>query len=243
MRASLLAFVFAVALLSTGAATAAMPGIPSLYVTYNPDCTFSLAVDPGTAITATSAPGPALPPGKYDLTTYMDNPSSGYPCGKPSFALSGPGVSVQILFPSQAIYDERLITLQPSSNYVAQDQNAPSTTMRFFSTAATGSSTSLLPAKTPSTAKTSGSTQPDIIGSGISHVRGTLVVAGGVVKLQGRRVRTLKAGRYELRVTVPVTVRRGRAKPVTVRHSKQLSLTAGAWTFATTGKAASVKVG
>ena len=219
-----------------------MPGIPSLYVTYNPDCTFALSVDPGTQLTATSAPGPALPPGKYDLTTYMDNPSSGYPCGKPSFSLSGPGVSVQIVFPSQAIYDERLITLQPSSSYVAQDQNAPGTTSRFFSTSATGSSTSLLPAKT-STGKVTGSTQTDIVGSGIVHVRGSLVVAGGVVKLEGRRVRTLKAGRYALEVKVPVTVRHGKAKPVIVRRSENLSLTAGTWTFVAAARTATVSVG
>jgi hypothetical protein len=235
------ALIAVIACVAATCASAAMPGIPSLYVTYNPDCTFSLSVDPGTSITATSAPGSVLPPGKYDLTTYMDNPSSGYPCVKPSFALSGPGVSVQILFPSQAIYDERVITLQPSSSYVAQDQNAPSTTARFFSTSATGSSTSLLPAKT-SSGKGTGETQTDIVGSGISHVRGTLTVAAGVVKLEGRRVRTLKAGRYELHVTVPVTLRHAKAKPLTVRRSKQLSLTAGTWTLAVANKLATVKV-
>jgi hypothetical protein len=229
-RAALISLLFAFAT----PATAAVPGIPSMDVMYAGDCTFTLAVDPNTVITSASAPGQTLPPGTYDLTTYMPNPSSGYSCGKPpTFTLTGPGVSVQLVFQGQELSDERLITLPPSSTYVAQDANAPAATQRVFSTSATGSSTSLVTAP-KSTATGKGSTQPDIVGSGIAPYRGKLVasVANDVtrLKLGGRSVVTVRAGKYEIvDPHATVFVRHANGKRVQIKSGARITLTAGRW--------------
>jgi len=251
MRGALLGSIFAVVAVTAAGAPAAVPGVPSMYVVYNVDCTFSMSVDPGTPLTATTAPGTILPPGTYDLLTTMGNPSSGYsPCSKPSFALTGPGVNVSILFPNQALNDERLITLQPSSTYVADDTNAPSATQTVFSTSATGSSTSLLPAPTTSTGKSSGTTQTDIVGSAIVPYRGKLAAAvsaagKATLDLDGKGIGSLKAGRYEIAVDDLATdagffVQRAGKKALVVttklfvgKKTERVTLAAGTWTFFT----------
>jgi len=202
-RLVVLALVLAGAL--AGGSPAAIPGVAALYVVYDQNCTFTLIADPGTPITAASAPGPTLPPGPYQLLTQMPNPSNGYLCTSPSFTLAGPGVSISIPFPGQALDDTRLLTLQPSATYVAEDETAPVATRHVFSTSATGSSTSLLPTTTTQTGPGGSQEQPDIVGSGLAPFRGVLtarVGATGAVTLtrSGRRVASLAAGRYTIAV-------------------------------------------
>ena len=80
--------------------SAAIPGIPSIYVNYLSDCTFTLSVDGGISVTGSVPPGPILPPGTYQVLVSMPNPPGGYiPCVTPVFALSGPGVSLTSTFP------------------------------------------------------------------------------------------------------------------------------------------------
>jgi hypothetical protein len=245
--------------MSIGGAQAAVPGVPALYVEYAQSCNFTLTVDPGTAITAGAAPGPTLPPGTYQLLTEMPNPSNGYLCPSPSFTLTGPGVAISIPFPGQALQDTRLLTLQPSATYVAEDENTPAATRKIFSTAASGSSTTLLPATT-TTAPGGSQSQPDIVGSGIAPYRGVLaarVGATGSASLTraGRRVATLAAGRYA--IAVDDTSRRagffvahGRSAPLTIsttayvgERRRIVMLTPGRWTyFSTAGKLASFTV-
>jgi hypothetical protein len=183
------------------------PGIPTIYVQYNDNCTFTMSVDPGTAITATSPPGPTLPPGNYQIQVLMVNPTGGYSCGTPVFTLRGPGVNSVTTFPNESLLDNHVLpALQPSSTYTAEDENAPAATHVYFTTAATGSSTSLLPSSTTSPASTRGSSQTDIVGSGLPPLRGRLVATVGAhgrttITLSGRSVSRLKAGRYAVAVT------------------------------------------
>jgi len=136
-RAGPIALLSALAL--AGSATATVPGIPSIYVEYSPNCTFTMSVDPGTPIAATTAPGPTIPPGTYQVQVLMANPSSGYSCGTPVFTLSGPGVSSVTTFPNESILDNHVLpALRPSSTYTAEDENAPAATRVFFTTSATG---------------------------------------------------------------------------------------------------------
>jgi hypothetical protein len=232
-----------------GGSRAALPGIPSIYVTYNPDCTFAMTVDGGTTITSTSPPGPTLPPGVYQIQVSMPNPASGYRCGAPRFTLAGPGVDSVTTFPYESILDDHVLpALQPSSTYAAEDETAPAATRVYFSTAATGSSTALL-APAPSTTTTSkGMTEPDIVGSAVVPYRGRLsaaVSAAGraTLTLRTRSVRSLNAGRYDITVAdrSPVAgffVARAGGKPVALtsdafvgKKTRRVTLTAGRWTF------------
>jgi len=254
MSKRLLVLALALAGAAAGGSPAAVPGVPALYVYYDQTCTFTLTADPGTLITATSPPGPTLPPGPYQLLTQMPNPSNGYLCTSPSFTLTGPGVSIAIPFPGQALDDTRLLTLQPSATYVAEDESAPGATRHVFSTAATGSSTSLLPATTTPSGPGGSQEQPDIVGSGLPPFRGVLaahVGASGAVTLtrSGRRVAALRAGRYTIQVDdrtrqagffVARTGRRPLAVsgvPFVGRHRLTVTFTPGRWVyFSTSGR-------
>jgi hypothetical protein len=233
----------------TGGARAVAPGIPSIYVTYSPNCTFTMTVDGGTSVTATSPPGPTLPPGQYQIQVLMENPTAGYSCGTPVFTLTGPGVSSTTTFPQESILDNHVLpALRPSSTYVAEDENAPAATHVYFTTAASGSSTSLLSptATTSTTTAKGGSTQTDIVGSGVLPYRGRLaatVPATGHATLEvaGHGVASLKAGRYDVAVldssgTAGFWLERpgGSRVPLTgVRfrghETRRVALTAGRW--------------
>jgi hypothetical protein len=250
----LLVLALALAGATAGATPAAVPGVPALYVFYDLTCTFTLTVDPGTSITAASAPGPTLPPGPYQLLTQMPNPANGYLCTSPSFTLIGPGVSISIPFPGQALDDVRLLTLEPSSTYVAEDEHAPGTTRRVFSTSSGGSSASLLPATTTPSGPGGTNEQPDIVGSALPPYRGVLVArvaASGTATLtrSGRKVAALASGRYAIEVHDTTRhagffVEWGRHKPLAVsgvayvgRQRRTVTLTPGRWTyFSTAGR-------
>jgi hypothetical protein len=247
----LLVLALALAGATAGGTPAAVPGVAALYVYYDQTCTFTLTVDPGTLITATSAPGPTLPPGPYQLLIQMPNPSNGYLCTSPSFTLSGPGVSIAIPFPGQALDDIRLLTLQPSATYTAEDETSPGTTRHVFSTSATGSSTSLLPVAATQAGPGGSQQQPDIVGSGLAPFRGVLVArvgASGTVTLTraGRHVSALRAGRYTIEVDDTTRqagffVERGRHRPVAVsgvafvgRRRLTVAFAPGRWTYFST---------
>lgn len=116
----------------------AFPGVPSIYVTYNDNCTFSMSADGGFTMTSSSPPGPTLPPGVFQILVLMPNPPAGYTCGTPNFSIVGPGVDSGTQFPGQAtLVNQILPALQPSSTYVAEDASNPGGTRLYFSTSAT----------------------------------------------------------------------------------------------------------
>ena len=236
------------AAIAAGSARAVVPGIPSIYVTYSPNCTFTMTVDGGATVTAASPPGPALPPGQYQIQVLMENPAAGYSCGTPVFTLTGPGVSSTTTFPQESILDNHVLpTLRPSSTYVAEDENAPAATHVYFTTTASGSSSSLLsPAATTTTAK-GGSTQTDLVGSGVVPARGRLAAsvptAGrATLMLGGRSVTSLKPGRYDVAIIDESTaagfwLERQGGKRVALtgirfrgHETRSVAMTSGRWT-------------
>jgi hypothetical protein len=244
----LVALALAAALLA-GDSNAAFPGIPSIYVNYNDDCTFSMNADGGFTFTSTSPPGPTLPPGVYQMIILMPNPPQGYSCSTPDFTLSGPGVNSVTEFPQQATtFDFALPALQASSTYTAYDQNAPAATRVYFTTSATGSSSSLV-TTVPDQSSGKGSSQPDLVGSGITQALGTLEAGidghGATVSLDGKKVGKLRPGRYKLEAVDPtrrsglVLRKAGHAwETITTLAFKgtktvKLTLTAGTWTLGT----------
>jgi hypothetical protein len=130
---------------------------------------------------------------------------------------------------------------------VAEDENAPTATHVYFTTAATGSSTSLLSPATTTTTTKAGSTQTDIVGSGVLPSRGRLaatVPAAGqaTLELGGRNVTSLKPGRYEVAVldasrAAGFWLERPGGKRVTLtgvrfrgHETRSVALTGGRWT-------------
>jgi hypothetical protein len=238
----------AAAAIASGSARAVVPGIPSIYVTYSPSCTFTMTVDGGATVTATSPPGPTLPPGQYQIQVLMENPAAGYSCGTPVFTLTGPGVNSTTTFPQESILDNHVLpALRPSSTYVAEDENAPVATHVYFTTAASGSSTSLLSPASTTTTTRSGSTQTDIVGSGVLPDRGRLAAAVGpgshaALKLGGRSVTALKAGKYEIGIvdasgTAGFWLERPGGKRLSLtgvrfrgHETRSIALTSGRWT-------------
>ena len=206
-----------------------------------------MSSDGGFTFTSSSPPGPTLPPGVYQMLVLMPNPPEGYSCSTPVFTLSGPGVNSVTTFPQQATqFDFVLPALQAASTYTAYDQNAPVATRVYFTTSATGSSSSLLTTSPGQTAG-KGATQGDIVGSDLS-LRGTLKGAvsartAAKLTLAGRDIGTLRAGRYALEITDGSKVsgffiRKGKDEPralttraFTGRKTVDLTLTAGSWTY------------
>jgi hypothetical protein len=241
MRTALAALIAASALAS--AAQAAAPGIPAIYVNYNPDCTFTMSVDGGINV----SPDATIPPGNYQLLVSMPNPGSGYSCGVPMFTFAGPGVSAQVTFAGQQFQGTNVLpALQPSSTYIAEDANVPGSTLHTITTAATGSSSSLLQ---PTTSTASGTnTQPDLVGSAPFATAPALVasVTGGkpALKLHGKTVATLKAGRYRIEPNAALVragfVVKGDGRTIRVTKALKITLTAGQWKF--TGARATLTV-
>jgi hypothetical protein len=228
--------------------SAAVPGIPAIYVNYSSDCTFTMSVDGGISVTSATAPGPTLPPGIYQLLVWMPNPNQGYPCGRPTFTLTGPGVNSTTVFQGQELHDERVLpALQPSSTYVAQEASAPAATQKVFTTASSGSNSLLLPSGTQDNGA-GGSTQPGVVGSDIvpppTRLLATVSDSGeAALKLGGKNVGTLKAGTYLLQVDDAAPragffLERLGGKPLTItsaafvgRRARAITLSAGRWLF------------
>ena len=203
-----------VALFATGAGGAAT--LPSIYVDYSDNCTFTMRADGGITLAATSAPGPTLPPGLYQVV--LTAPKNAPSCPM-DFQLSGPGVHLVWEFGGEALDSMATETLSPSSTYTATDLGNSARGYVVFSTSATGSSSSLV-TQTPSTAGGTGQTVPGVVGSAVLPFRGTLHVtvprSGGLrVTADGRPAVRLRPGRYTA-VVADDSPRRGLA----VRTSK-----------------------
>jgi hypothetical protein len=196
---------------SAGSKAGPPPALPTLYVTYAMNCTFTITDDSGKRVTS-------IPPGDYqvDVNTpvlfgYLDpkvGGCNGDGYGYVNFQLTGPGIDLTTTIDAGCETDYLFppTTFKASSTFTAQEMSQPSVTRSVFTTLASGSPA--IPTKnayTPTSGK--GTTSQDIVGSGISAaVRGTLtgtLNATGKPTLtsKGKTVSTLKAGRYVFAIT------------------------------------------
>jgi hypothetical protein len=212
------AVVFAAVLVAAGSSATKDAGLPTLYVAYTMNCTFSITNDAGNAITQ-------IPPGTYQvqITTPVvfadvdltDSVGTMTACQSfVQFQITGPGVNLATTLQS-GDEDYGLIdaTFLPGSTYTAVDNNQPSVARLVFTTASSGSP--VIPTNPASGGGTGqGTSQSDLVGSKSSSTttktpvvsRGTLlatVSAAGKLSLTfgGKPVSTLKSGRYTISVT------------------------------------------
>jgi hypothetical protein len=260
--AALLAFAAVLAPLgSAGTRSSHASSLPTLYVQYTMNCTFSIVDDNGRPVT-TIAPGnyqlevstpvmfKLVRPGGVTSDEIAPNDFTGCK-GWVQFQLTGPGVNVFTTLDSGC--DAYLIipeqTFKPSSTYTATDLNQPSVAHATFSTAASGTPTA--PTKSAyGTTSGKGTSQQDIVGSlQRSAVKGTLT--GGLsatgkpsLTTKGKQVSVLKTGRYNfaikdldkkgsftLEAVSGGTVKDLTSVPFVGRHSVTLNLTPGRWMY------------
>jgi hypothetical protein len=193
--------------------------IPSMYLSYNPDCTFALSTDGGISINSAAAPGTSIPPGGYELSVTQSVTSAGFnpaECAGTVLQITGPGVSFSTTL-GMGYGVQVPETFQPGATYVAANEGSSPAMQLVFTAAASGSSTSLIPPPSSAPSASQGVTQPDLIGSAIAQAasaksgstaatvpyRGALeatLTASGTVKLMAhdKRVVSIEAGRYEI---------------------------------------------
>jgi hypothetical protein len=246
------ALAFAAMVVTTGGASTRATVNPTIYFLYSMNCTFVIQDDSGKQISS-------IPPGHYqvDVRTPLQfgtvppppgsSPNDMTACrGAPQFQLTGPGVDLFTNMTAGCEADKVFPeTFQPSSTYVAQDLNQPSVAHGSFTTTATGSSSDV--SANYGGGKGHAELGQDIVGS--LALKGTLnaTLTGGantVLTLDGRKVTTLKAGRYRFTVVdrdkktgfkvlgptskTPIEVT---GTTYTGKHSVVIPLTAGRWTY------------
>lgn len=244
--------LLAAAGITAGAAGTHQAVSSTLYAGFDADGNIRLTYADGTMIGTPSPPGTVVPAGTYTID--LNNNGLDDQGGTHFFHLFGPGVNLSA---GNNLYDTAVwtATFQPSSTYVYQDDNNPTTIHEVFGTPGSGAGTgtasppTTVPAPTGSGGgKTPKPTSQDIVGSAYIPLRGTLfgtVTPSGRVKLtrDGEPVTSLKAGRYTFQVTdgsknAGFTVQEIRNDAVTVttspytgKRSKTLDLKAGQWFF------------
>jgi hypothetical protein len=249
---SLFAVVLAAALLSLLGASGARPAaiLPTIYVNYTMDCTFSIVDDTGKPVTSVA-------PGQYQIDVRTPVPFGTIPknfsdmtaCkGMPQFQLTGPGVNIATTLTAGCESDEAYpAVLQPNATYVATDGNQPSVARGTFTTLASGSAQTIT---SPYTSSHFGKGTPNssIVGSGLT-AKGTLmavVAPSGAVTLTqgGKAVKKLAPGRYTFSISDksakssfgllgPKTqaTKHLTTAPFVGRKTATVNLTAGRWTF------------
>jgi hypothetical protein len=234
-------------------AAGARPGavLPTLYVDYTINCTFSISDDSGKKVSS-------IAPGTYQVlvTTpivFADVDLSGIfdmtACKSyVQFQLNGPGVSLSTTL-QDGDEDKEILkaTFQPSATYTASDLNQAAVTRTTFSTQATGA-VAAPTGPTSSSTSAKGTPSTDITGSEANPFRGALdaiVYKSGKLSLSrnGKTVTSLKEGRYTFSVddeskTNGFTVKTLRGKAVAVTsgvfvgsHDVTLTLKQGRWFF------------
>jgi hypothetical protein len=209
-RASVVLVCSALALAAVGGALGAARDYPTIDVVFNGNNTISASLN-GVPLGTTSGAPTAIPPGTYNLS--FTNPTY---VSDMQFHLEGPGVKLV----TNMSYGEEpseiwVETFAPSSTYTWKDDLNPTPVFTFVTsnTASVGSANSgsaggssgksTSPISSGSSGKASST---DVVGSAVLPLRGTLlgtVTAGGTLslKLAGKPVQNLKAGRYTLTVT------------------------------------------
>ena len=252
-RAPFLVAALAAVILVPGVAAGRQAVLPTLYVAYTMNCTFSISDDSGRRVSA-------IPPGTYQVlvttpVVFADVDLSGqapndFTACKSyvQFQLSGPGVSLSTTL-QEGDEDKELLkaTFAPSATYTAQDLNQPSVAHASFTTLASGTPTT---PKSPYGATSGGSVQKSLVGSAQNpNVRATLtgaLNAAGKPTLtaKGKPVSVLKTGRYKLAITdrdakasfTLEAVHGGAVKDLTTtpfvgKKSVTLVLTPGRWMY------------
>jgi hypothetical protein len=230
----------------------------TLYVTFLVTGGFKVVLPDGTPVGTSSPPGTTIPPGTYELV--FDNTSN---VKNVDFQLTGPNVSLQEDMgggEETAVGD--YVTFQPSSQYRYHDANNVSAPFLFLQTAASGGSLGGTGAGIPGSNSTSsgGSTSnATVVGtsagssstSGSSAkalyrgtLAGTVATTGSVeLKVNGKPVTTLRAGRYTIQVVDRstkggFTIQAIKRDPMTITgltfvgsRKATLTLSAGQWLY------------
>ena len=212
----LVSLVFAAAIVVPNALarrSAAPLPLPTLYVQYTDQCSFTVVNDAGQPVTS-------IAPGEYELdvsTPIMfrllapggpsSNPNDFTGCkGWVQFQMTGPGVNVFTTLDNGCSSDNVIgtWTLQPSSTYTLEDLNQPAVTKMTITTLAGG--TPQLPTQSPyDTTSGKGTLSTDLIGSS-APIRGTLqgkLAANGnlTLTMKGKPVSKLQSGRYTFAIS------------------------------------------
>ena len=231
-----------------GAAALAAPAAadpPALYVVFHSDHTFAVSLASGQVVGTTSGAPSVIPAGTYKLL--VDDTSD----TDALFDLAGPGVKLVTDMThgedSTAAFTE---TFLPNSTYTYRDDMRPAVVWTFVTSSETagstaGTSTGATPSGSSSNGKP-GTSSSDIVGSGITPLRGTLlgaVSAGGKLALtvKGKPVTSLKEGRYTISVVdgsrvLGFALRGLRRQPITIttgefvgRKALSVALKPGRW--------------
>ncbi len=194
--------------------SAATSALPSLYVSYNIQCHFTMSLDSGAAV----ASGSAIPYGEYQLIVSTPVPFAGGlgGCNYINFSLTGPGVNYSTqLGEGDETEDLATQNFAAGSSYTATDNTvAPGTTITFgasstpvSASAGPSSSSSGNAPKANTTPSTNDPTKQaaSTPKSGPVVNRGTLegtVSAGGRLSFtfDGKPVTEITAGRYKVQV-------------------------------------------
>jgi hypothetical protein len=242
-------FVGLVALAGLLDASGVQAAAPSLTLNINANGGLDVVLGNGTRIRTSSAPGIVIPPGPYLAIVRSEVPDDRDVFHM--FHLSGAGVNiVSDLLPCENPRELLTITLQPSSTYVYEDSRHPELGRIVFTTSSSGSSAETSSsAGGPATGKYSGSVSNSSgVGSDIVPFRGTLhgtadTLGRVTLARNGKRVSSLKAGRYKL-VVVDKASRSGfildrpnlatitvTTSPFVGTRTKTVTLTPGGWSF------------
>lgn len=247
----------ATALVLGVAAARAASAIPTVYVQYAMNCTFTITDDAGKTVSS-------IAPGAYqvEVTTPIPfaaedpQPNDFTACkGFVQFQLTGPGVSISTtLDDGDGGFDKFTATFKAASTYTAQDLNQPSVAHGAFTTTAAGApSTPSLPAGSGgSSTGVKPTVSNDIVGSAVVPFQGSLAAtvdtAGRLaLKSKGKSVGTLKAGLYTFTVvdksaTGGFAIQKLKAAAITLTgigykgtHVASITLKPGQWTFFSPG--------
>jgi hypothetical protein len=233
MSVRVCAALAAVVCLACCLVSSAGAALPTLYVHYAMNCTFTIVDDSGKTVTS-------LAPGAYQIAVstpvdfageYVSGSTDFTACmGFVQFQLTGPGVSVHTtLDDGDASYDQLTATFGPSSTYTAQDNNQPAVARAVFTTLASGTPAS---PQAPANPAAPGKTSTTATIHSAVLFRGTIdatVSARGALSLRrnGAPVTALKSGRW----TIAVADRSKTAGfSLQALHGKPQALTSGAFT-------------
>jgi hypothetical protein len=246
--------------------TRSADNVPTLYVEYTNQCTFSFQNDAGQTVTS-------IPAGTYEvevqtpimfkLITTPNMPTGDLTgCGGwVQFQMTGPGVSLASTLDTGCVSSEILpeTTFKAGATYNAVDLNNPNGARESLTVT---SGTPVAGASPYDNGTGKGESQQALIGSESKTttpavtLNGTLSASGALtLELKGKAVSSLKAGRYRFTITdkspkvgFTVVLSNGKTKAITSsafvgRHSEFLMLTAGSYAYSTgTGKSHTFRV-
>lgn len=264
---SVIVLLAATAVLVPIAGAARATNVPTLYVEYTNQCTFSFQNDAGQTVTS-------IPAGTYEVEVQtpimfklITSPNMAQGdmtgCGGwVQFQMTGPGVSLASTLDTGCVSAEILpeTTFKAGATYNAVDLNQPSVAHETLSVTTGTPVAGQSPYGNPTGP---GETQQQLVGSlakKTAPLKGTLfgtLTANGALSLtlKGKTVSSLVAGRYRFTITdkspkasFTVSPATGTAKTITGssfvgRHSEYLTLTAGSYRYsAGSGKSYSFRV-